>query len=177
MDRGARGCSWPVSGSWSRGWFVVAKESGTTERRKTAWQGRVQRIERDGSRKDKRGKTGIRPCFCRKAACLLQPVLAPRVGPRAKGKDIASLCARATFPSFIYLCLRRLYSLVFSVRCSIISSWNGLQFTLVPDARFDALRTNRVWTVVRSWREGKCKPFLITSGRNSHSALVKLDLW
>lgn len=36
MDRGARGWSWPVSGSCGRGWFVVAKEHGTSEREKKA---------------------------------------------------------------------------------------------------------------------------------------------
>lgn len=99
---------------------------------KTRKDGSEYCYERDASRKDKREKTGSTRCFCREATCLLQPLLA---GPRVKGKDIASLCKRATFPSFIYLCLWRLCSLVISVRCSIILSWDGSQFTLEPDTK------------------------------------------
>lgn len=82
----------------------------------------------------KRKVCGGRDVSAAEAACLLRPLLALRPALRAderasleqrvKDRDIASLCARTPFPSFIYLCLpaagnARLSAALFS-GCSII---------------------------------------------------------
>ena len=76
---------------------------------------RERERESEGSAWIKRKVCGGRDVSVAEAACLLRPLLALRPALRADGerspeqrvkdRDIASLCARTPFPSFIYLCL------------------------------------------------------------------------
>lgn len=70
-----------------------------------------RRAREEGSAWIKRKVCGTRDVSVAEAACLPQPLLAlgpatsQRIPRKAKDRDIASLCARTPFPSFIYLCL------------------------------------------------------------------------
>lgn len=70
-----------------------------------------RRAGEEGSAWIKRKVCEARDVSVAEAACLPQPLLAlgpatsQRIPRKAKDRDIASLCARTPFPSFIYLCL------------------------------------------------------------------------
>lgn len=117
------------------------------------WQGSNgsnRKVEEDGRSdaeewKNERKGCGAHDVSVAEAACLPQLLLAPhpttshRVLRKTKDKDIASLCTRAPFPLFIYLCPSTagnacppVFSLAF--RYSIVG-----QFTLALE-RFSALK-------------------------------------
>lgn len=106
---GVSGRVWmEVSGRWS----TMAE---TLRRGRRDKRAREKEWESAGSAWIKRKVCGGRDVSAAEAACLPRPLLALRLAlreparaspeQRVKDRDIASLCARTPFPSFIYLCL------------------------------------------------------------------------
>lgn len=73
---------------------------------------RAEEEDEEGKEEERSGRIKRKVCEARnvsaaEAACLPQLLLAlrPASETRVKDRDIASLCTRTPFPSFIYLCL------------------------------------------------------------------------